>query len=112
MTNCQAQASLGGNTACTPEGKTGMSPRVSLDVTRINFRGRDQTFTLHTTYGLLEKVATLTFSDPHIFGKPKLDLSISGGYSDVQDITTFAASTLQGSIKLTQHVSKARHAHL
>jgi len=106
VTNCQAQASLGGNTGCTPEGKTGVSPRVSLDVTRINFRGRDQTFTLHTTYGLLEKVATLTFSNPHIFGRPKLDLSISGGYSDVQDITTFAASTLQGSVKLTQHVSK------
>jgi outer membrane protein assembly factor BamA len=106
VTNCQAQYSAG-NTSCTPEGKTGISPRVSLDVTRINFRGRDQTFTLHTTYGLLEKVATLTFSNPHIFGRPKLDLSISGGYSSVQDISTFAASTLQGTIKITQHATKA-----
>jgi len=106
VTNCEAQYSAG-NPTCTPEGKTGVSPRVSLDATRINFRGRDQTFTLHTTYGLLEKVATLTFTNPHIFGKPKLDLSVSGGYSDVQDISTFAASTLQGTIKITQHVRKA-----
>jgi outer membrane protein insertion porin family len=106
VTNCTAQASQG-FTTCTPEGKTGISPRVSLDVTRINFRGRDQTFTLHTTYGLLEKVATLTFSNPHVFGRPKLDMSVSGGYSDVQDISTFAAATLQGTIKLTQHVTKA-----
>ena len=105
VTNCQAQASYSSQ-PCTPEGKLGISPRVSLDVTRINFRGRDQTFTLHTTYGLLERVATLTFADPHIFGKRKLDLSISGGYSDVQDISTFAASTLQGTIKLTQHATK------
>lgn len=106
VTNCQAQFSAG-NPTCTPEGKTGISPRVSLDVTRINFRGRDQTFTLHTTYGLLEKVGTLTFTNPHIFGRPKLDLSISGGYSDVQNISTFRAATVQGTIKFTQHVGKA-----
>lgn len=105
-TNCQAQKSLNPNANCSPEGKAGVSPRVSVDVTRINFRGRDQTFTLHTTYGLLERVATLTFANPHVFGFKKLDLSISGGYSDVQDITTFAASTLQGAIKFTQHVGK------
>ena len=29
-------------------------------------------------------------------------LSISGGYSNIQDITTFAASTLQGDFRITQ----------
>jgi len=104
-TNCPAQFSAGA-TSCTPQGKLGVSPRVSLDVTRINVRGRDNTLTLHTTYGLLEQIATLTFQNPHVRGRKNFDLSISGGYSNVQNITTYAAKTLQGTIKLTQHVRR------
>jgi outer membrane protein insertion porin family len=38
-----------------PQGDTGVSGRVSFDVTRLNFRGRDHTITLKTRYGKLEK---------------------------------------------------------
>jgi outer membrane protein insertion porin family len=88
-------------------GSAGVSPRVSLDVGRINLRGTDESLTLHTTYGLLEKVATLSFLNPHFLGKPPLSFSISGGYSNVQNITTFQASTLQGDVRLTEKVKKA-----
>ena len=87
-------------------GNTGVSPRVSLDISRINFRGTDQTLQLHTTYGLLEKVATLSFNNPHLLGHPALTASVSGGYSNVQNITTFQASTLQGDLRLTQKASR------
>ena len=53
-------------------GKAGVSPRGSLDVSRINFRGTQQSLTLHTTFGLLERVATLTFNNPQFLGKPDL----------------------------------------
>jgi outer membrane protein insertion porin family len=88
-------------------GHTGVSPRVSVDVTRINFRGKDESVTLHTTYGLLERVATLTFQDPHFRGTENWSNSISGGYSNVQNITTFQASTLQGDYRLTEKYKKA-----
>ncbi len=88
-------------------GKTGVSPRVSLDVSRINLRGTDQSLTLHTSYGLLEEVATLTLQTPHFRGKEQLSNSISGGYSNVQNITTFQASTLQGDYRITEKVRKA-----
>jgi len=104
-TNCAAQASAG-YPNCTQEGKLGVSPRVSLDVTRINVDGRDDTLTLHTTYGLLEQIATLTFQKPHVRGKKNYDLSVSGGYSNVQNISTYQAATLQGTIKLTQRVRR------
>jgi outer membrane protein assembly factor BamA len=94
------------NQTYAQNGKTGVSPRVSLDVSRINFRGRDQALTLHATYGLLEEVATLTFQNPHFLGRPKLTNSISGGYSNVQNITTFQASTLQFDYRLTQKVGR------
>jgi outer membrane protein assembly factor BamA len=75
---------------------------VSLDVSRINLGGTDDSLTLHSSYGLLEQVAILTFQNPHLYGSKNFAASISGGYSDIQDITTFAASTLQGDFRITQ----------
>jgi len=84
------------------EGKLGVSPRVSLDVSRINLRGTDDSLTLHSSYGLLEQVAILTLQNPHLFGDKNFSAAISGGYSNIQDITTFTASTLQGDFRITQ----------
>ncbi len=88
------------------EGKAGVSPRVSLDVSRINFRGTQDSLTFHGTYGLLEKVATVTFQIPHFYGHKNLAFQASGGYTNVQDITTFASSTLQGDIRVTQKLNR------
>ncbi len=101
-------ALLGSNApAANPQnGSAGVSPRVSLDVSRINLRGTDESLTLHTTYGLLEKVATLSFTNPHFLGRPALTAAVSGGYTNVQNITTFQASTLQADIRLTQKVRR------
>jgi len=91
---------------CTANGKTGASPRVLFDISRINLRGRNQSLTLRTTYGTLEKSATLIFQNPHLFGDPKFDLSVSGGYTNSQDVTTYAASRLEGSLRVTHHPSR------
>jgi outer membrane protein assembly complex protein YaeT len=88
-------------------GKAGVSPRVSLDVARINLRGTQQSLTLHSDYGLLERVVSLTFSDPQMLGHPNLTAAISGGYSNVQNITTFSSATDQGDVRVTQKVKKA-----
>jgi outer membrane protein insertion porin family len=93
-------------TTAAQQGKAGVSPRVSLDVSRINLLGTDDSLTLHTTYGLLEEVATLSFQNPHLFGNPKFSGQISGGYTNVQDITTFAATTLQGDFRVTHKPTK------
>ena len=92
--------------AYSQEGKTGVSPRISLDVSRTNLRGTDNSLTLHSSYGLLEEVAILTFLNPHFRGSPRLSESASGGYSNVQNITTFQASTLQGDYRITQKVKR------
>jgi outer membrane protein assembly factor BamA len=97
---------LNPNQSYAQNGKTGVSPRISLDVSRISLRGTDQSLTLHATYGLLEEVATLTLQSPHFLGKPTLTSSISGGYSNVQNIATFQASTLQGDYRVTQKVRR------
>lgn len=88
-------------------GKAGASPRGSIDISRINFRGTQESITLHTSFGLLERVATLSFNNPQLLGKPNLTATVSGGYSNVQNITTFQAQTLQGDFRVTQKYKKA-----
>jgi outer membrane protein insertion porin family len=98
------QLGLPPNETITQEGKTGVSPRVSLDVSRINLRGTENSITLHSAYGLLEQTAVVTFQNPHFLGRRSLTASVSGGYSNVQDITTFSSSTLQGIFRVTQRL--------
>lgn len=86
----------------SPEGRTGVSPRVTLDVSRINLRGKQDSVSLRTTYGLLEQIAILTYQSPNSFGSKNFSTSLSGGYTNIQDITTFASSTLQGSFRVTE----------
>jgi outer membrane protein assembly factor BamA len=84
------------------EGRAGVSPRISLDVSRINLWGTQDSVTLHSSYGLLEQVAILTLQNPHLYGNRNFSAAVSGGYSNIQDISTFKASTLQGDFRVTQ----------
>ena len=93
-------------TTAAQQGKAGGSERISLDVSRVNFRGTDDSLTFHGTYGLLEEIATASFQIPHLLGRKSFAGQISGGYSNVQDISTFASSTLQGSIHLTEKATR------
>jgi outer membrane protein insertion porin family len=100
---------LGFNTrgySCTPNGRFGVSPRVLFDISRINLRGRDQSITLRTTYGTLERRAQLIFQYPHLLGNPHFDLSFSAGYVNSQDVTTYAASRTEGSMRVTEHAKR------
>ncbi len=101
------QQGLNATGYCNPKGSFGAGGLVSLNVSRINLRGTDNTLTLRTTYGTLEKVALLTFTDPHPLGKRTFSLSVSGGYTNVQDVTTYAASRLLANVRLTERATKA-----
>ncbi|MGH9585822.1 MAG: POTRA domain-containing protein [Acidobacteriaceae bacterium] len=90
---------------CGPNGKTGTSALVLFDVSRINLWGRNQSITLRTQYGSLEQSATTIYSFPHLFGSKSVDFSLSGGYTSAQDITTYAASRLEGTVRFTQRIN-------
>ena len=87
---------------CQPDGKASVSPKILFDLTRINIRGRDQSVSIRTSYGTLEKRATLIWETPHLFNHPNFDVSVSGGYTNSQDITTYAASWLEASLRVTE----------
>jgi len=87
---------------CDPNGKTGVSPAVLLDITRTNLRGTNQSVSLRTAYGTLEQRATLVYQVPRVFGLRTFDGALSGGYINAQDVTTYASSRLEGTLRLTE----------
>ncbi|MBW4027211.1 MAG: BamA/TamA family outer membrane protein [Acidobacteria bacterium] len=109
-TNCNAitlvQLGINPNQNCNPNGNFGVSALVELDVSRINLGGTDRSISMKTLYGSLEQQATLIFTNPHIFNNPTLDLSLSGGYTNAQAVTTYAATILQSTLQLTQRPTK------
>ena len=102
---------VNGSTQNNPNGTTGASPRVLFNVSRINLFGREQSASLRGTYGLLEQRINLLYQYPHIHGNHNFGISFSAGYNNSQDVTTYSASKLEGSLRLTQHFS-GEHARL
>ncbi len=90
---------------CSPNGRFGVSALVQLNVSRVNLWGRNQTVSLHSQYGTLEQEITGEYSTPSFFNHPSLNLSFGGGYINAQNIITFASSTTEGDVRLTQHPS-------
>jgi len=94
---------VNGSTPNNPNGNTGASPRVLLEVSRINLFGREQSASLRGTYGLLEQRINLVYSYPKFHGSRNFGISVSAGYNNSQDVTTYSASKLEGSFRLTEH---------
>lgn len=88
---------------CSPNGKFGVSAVVDLDVSRINLWGRNQSLTFRGEYGSLEKEITLNYAAPRFFNHKTIDLSVGGGYINAQNVVTFASSTSEGDIRMTEH---------
>jgi len=91
------------NYTCNPNGKLGVSALGELDVSRINLWGRNQSVTFRSEYGTLEKQITLNYNAPRFLNHPTIDFSVGGGYINAQNVVTFASSTAEGDIRLTQH---------
>lgn len=99
--NCKGYASSG--VTCVPNGKTGISPRVLVALTRNNLFGREQSASIQGTYGLLEQRVNLLFQNPHFYGNRNFGLTFSGGYANSQDVTTYVASRLEAGVRWTEN---------
>jgi outer membrane protein insertion porin family len=91
----------------SPQGQTGASPRVSFDVTRTNFRGKDDSIIFKSSVGALQQRVLLTFDSPRFFDLPKWKWTVSGFYDNTRDVTTFTSQRLEFATQLEQKASKA-----
>jgi outer membrane protein assembly factor BamA len=87
-------------------GHFGLSPDLIFDLSRINLFGTNQSLTLRTQYGTLEQDAVLLYQYPDLLKNPNFTASVSGGYTSSQNVTTFAASSLFATARVTHHVTK------
>jgi outer membrane protein insertion porin family len=102
-------AKIGGCDTCldTPAGTAGFSPRVSLDLARSNVWGLAHTLSLRGRISNLEQRAVVSYTAPRIRGDDRLTLSFTGIYDFSRDIRTFSSKRQEGSVQLSQRVSKA-----
>jgi outer membrane protein insertion porin family len=86
------------------QGATGVSPNGQFDLTRENFRGRDQSIILKTRYGRFVKRALISFDSPHFWDRDDWKLSLSTYYDNSRDVNTFASERLEGAAQLEQTI--------
>ncbi len=91
----------------TPQGRTGASPRVSFDVNRLNFRGRDDTIFFKSHFGRLQQRALLGYEVPHWLNRDDLKLTFNTFYDNTRDVLTFTSQRVEGSVQVEQRWSKA-----
>jgi outer membrane protein insertion porin family len=89
-----------------PQGETGISPRVSFGVTRLNFRGLDHTVTLKANVGGLQQRGLISYDAPRWFNNPKWRLTLTAFYDNTVDVTTFTSQRLEGSLQAEQIINK------
>jgi len=97
------QPALGSN---SPTGITGVSPLASLDVSRINFRGRNHTITFESRVGELQQRGLISYDAPRWFNNPNWKLTFTGFFDHTLDVTTFTSQRLEGSVQAEQTISQ------
>ena len=93
---------LGSN---NPQGQIKASPRVSLDVSRLNVGGRSQTFTLRGRLSNLEKGGGLSYLIPRWLGRRDLSLRLNGLVDRSRDVLTFTADRKEASVSVEKRLS-------
>ena len=89
-----------------PQGKTGVSPNVVLEVTRLNLFGRDQTFTMRARLGFLTRRALASYDAPRLFHSENWRIIVSGFYDNTADVNTFASQRLEGAVQAEQRFNR------
>ena len=97
------QPSFGTN---QPLGKTGVSPRVSFGVSRINVGGRHQTLSLKGNASQLQQRGLISYDVPQLLNNDNLRFSATALYDNTVDVSTFTSKRLEGTLQVLQVLYK------
>ena len=95
---------LGSN---NPQGTFKASPRLSLDLHRLDVGGRDQTYTLWGRLSYLETGGGTTYNIPNLANRRDLSLRINGLADVTRDVLTFTDVEEGGSVTVEKRYSAA-----
>jgi outer membrane protein assembly complex protein YaeT len=88
-----------------PQGKLKVSPRLLLDVSRLNVGGRAQTFTIRGQLSNLETSAGASYLIPQLPTRHDLNLRFTSLYDRSRDVETFSAQRAESSVSLEKRYS-------
>jgi outer membrane protein insertion porin family len=91
----------------SPGGATGVSPQVSLDLTRLNFRGVGQSIAFHGLLSTLEQRGSINYLIPRFMDVPNRDLTFTLLYDNSLNVRTFASRREESSVQFSQKLSKS-----
>jgi outer membrane protein assembly complex protein YaeT len=101
-------ARLGGNTAdvTDPVGGATFSPRLTVETTRLNFRGIGHTLNVRTRVSDLQQRALFTYEAPRWTGSEKWRMTLSALYDTSRNVRTFRGTRLEGAFQLQHRLSR------
>lgn len=83
-----------------------VTPLVSFDMTRLNFRGRGHTITFESRVGGLQQRGLISYEAPNWFSNPNLKLTFTAFFDHTLDVETFTSQRLEGTIQANQVINK------
>jgi outer membrane protein insertion porin family len=83
-----------------------VTPLVSFDVTRLNFRGRNHTITFQSRVGGLQQRGLISYQAPQLFNSPNWKLTFTGFFDHTLDVQTFTSQRLEGTVQASQIINK------
>ena len=83
-----------------------VTPLVSFDMTRLNFRGRDHTITFESRVGGLQQRGLISYEAPNWFSNPNLKLTFTAFFDHTLDVQTFTSQRLEGTVQANQVINK------
>jgi outer membrane protein insertion porin family len=96
------QPAVGSN---QPLGQTGVSPRVSFGISRLNLGGRHQTVSAKTSLSRLQQRGLISFEAPKLLNRD-LHFSIRLLYDNTVDVSTFTSQRTEATLQTVQILKK------
>ena len=103
-------ARIGGGTTSfdSPAGQAGFSPRASMDLTRLNFRGLGHVVSVRGSVSTLQQRALFSYTAPQFMSNERLTLSFVGLFDDSLDVRTYASRRWEGSTQLSHRWTRSK----
>jgi outer membrane protein insertion porin family len=98
---------LGGTGSSAVGGAIDASPRVIFEITKDDLTGRADSLSLKVRASTLQYRGLASYNTQNYFGKPNLSLQFTLLADKSQEVTTFTSTRYQGTLQLTQKVSRS-----
>ena len=95
-----------GASSRSPSGATRFSPRLALEVSRLNLRGTANTLSFRSRLSDLQQSGLFTYQAPNWRGRERLTLTASALYDTSRKVPTFSARRAEGALQLQHRLSK------